>query len=299
MNILLLANTNAGDKLRQVAFDTAVIRHLGSTLYAERVKQYQEMKGLREDDYSFSEKDLVAFFKGEHREMQRYIVDAQRDAINYDKENRLREFVEWTGKTAKRPLAYTNVERTFFAEFLYKKALDAPLGEGLDTGENRRLAERQQMVRLMNLIADILFVGQWDPDLGGHKLEARLQKGTSIPEGHLRAWRIAREEILANVLSYVRLAIENYYVVLGHVVEKDRLFQHRFPEALWARIETFLRRLAGLPCWIDKNLSTTVFGAKQNRDFWSQIFKTGQAPTGVRVLAKPIDVIEMMRESSL
>jgi hypothetical protein len=63
------ARTNAGDKLRQVAFDTAVIRHLGSTLYAERVHQYQTMKGLNEDNYDFSEKDLVAFFRGEHREI--------------------------------------------------------------------------------------------------------------------------------------------------------------------------------------------------------------------------------------
>ena len=39
LNVLLQANTNAADKLRQVAFDTAVMRHLGSTLYAERVKQ--------------------------------------------------------------------------------------------------------------------------------------------------------------------------------------------------------------------------------------------------------------------
>lgn len=32
-NVLLAANTNAGDKLRQVAFDAAVMRHLGSTLF--------------------------------------------------------------------------------------------------------------------------------------------------------------------------------------------------------------------------------------------------------------------------
>ena len=83
LNVLLQANTNAGDKLRQVAFDTAVLRHLGSTLYAERVKQYQEFKGLLADDYSFSEKDLVAFFRGEHREVQKYIVDWVRDSVNY------------------------------------------------------------------------------------------------------------------------------------------------------------------------------------------------------------------------
>ena len=38
-NILLQANTNAGGKLRQVAFDAAVMRHLGSSLYVERVRK--------------------------------------------------------------------------------------------------------------------------------------------------------------------------------------------------------------------------------------------------------------------
>jgi len=38
-NVLLQANTNAGGKLRQVAFDPAVMRHLGSTIFAERVQQ--------------------------------------------------------------------------------------------------------------------------------------------------------------------------------------------------------------------------------------------------------------------
>src|ERR1035441_5070190 len=60
-NVLLQANTNAGDKLRQVAFDSAVMRHLGSTLFVERVKKYQEMKRLDEKDYRFSEADLVRF----------------------------------------------------------------------------------------------------------------------------------------------------------------------------------------------------------------------------------------------
>ena len=45
-NVLLTTNTNAGSTLRQVAFDVAVMRHLGSSLYMERVRQYQEMKGL-------------------------------------------------------------------------------------------------------------------------------------------------------------------------------------------------------------------------------------------------------------
>ena len=89
LNVLLQANTNAAEKLRQVAFDTAVMRHLGSTLYAERVKQYQKFKVLLDDDYSFSEKDLVAFFRGEHKEVQKYIVDWVRDSVNYHRDMRV------------------------------------------------------------------------------------------------------------------------------------------------------------------------------------------------------------------
>jgi hypothetical protein len=295
-NVLLVTNTNAGDKLRQVAFDAAVMRHLGSTLYAERARQYQQLKGLKEDDYGFSEKDLVTFFRGEHREVLRYVVDAARDSITYNKDNRLMEFVEWSGKGADRPLAYTAVERTFFKEFIYKKALESAIDEGIEQGSNPRVLEREQLVRLMSLFADVFFVGHWDPELGGRQLEDRLRKGDPIPEGHLRAWRVAREEILGNILAWVRVVIEQYNAFTGKVVDRERLLHRQLPEDLWTRIEAFLRNLASLPCWIDKGLSATVFGAKQNLDFWKLIFDTGKAPSGVRVLSQPLDLTALIQK---
>lgn len=295
VNVLLQANTNAGGKLRQVAFDAAVMRHLGSSLYAERVRQYKSMRGLAEDDYSFSEQDLVRFFRGERREMERYIIDAQRDGVTHDQSNRLLEFVEWSGKGADRPLSYTTIEGSFFREFLFKKALDTPIDEGLEQGTNARVLEREQMVRMMSMFADTFFVGKWDPETGGRQLESRVQKGESIPGDHLRAWRIAREEVLANVLRWIRLVIANYYAYTAKVVREDRMLQSRIPDELWSRIANFLEALSALPCWIDKNLSTTVFGPKQNLDFWERVFTTGVAPTGVRILAEPLDLNSMIR----
>jgi hypothetical protein len=262
------------------------------------VRQYQQMKGLREDDYRFSERDLVTFFRGEHREMLRYIIDSARDSITYNKENRLMEFVEWSGKGADRPLAYASIERTFFKEFLSKKALEIPIDEGMERGDNPRVLERDQLVRLMTLFADVFFVGHWDPEIGGRRLESRLQQGDSVPESHLRAWRIAREEILANVLRWVHAVIGNYYAWTGQVADQERILHRRFPEDLWRRLELFLRNLADLPCWIDKGLSITVFGAKQNSDFWKAIFETGRAPTGVSVLAQPLDLQRMIQEKA-
>lgn len=294
-NVLLLANTNAGGKLRQVAFDIAVMRHLGSSLYVDRVRRYQSMRGLDENDYSFSEQDLVRFFRGERREMERYIIDSQRDAITHDQSNGLLEFVEWAGKAADRPLSYNTLERSFFREFLYKKALETPIDAGMEEGTNPRQLEREQMVRLMSLFAEVFFISHWDPELGGRQMESRFQKGDPIPEGHVRAWRIAREEVIASVMRWVRLVIANYYAYTGKVIHEERLLHIRLPDELWNRLRNFLEGLANLPCWIDRNLSTTVFGPKQNLDYWEKVFETGVAPSGIRILAAPLDLNEMIR----
>lgn len=294
-DVLREANTNAGSKLRQVAFDAAVMRHLGSSLYVDRVKKFQSMRSLQPDDYSFSERDLVKFFKGESRQMESYILDAQRNSITRDSDNKLSEFIEWAGKAADKPMSYSTLEKTFFSEFLYKKALENPIGEGLEQGTNPRMLERKQMVRLMSLFASQYFIGHWDPELGGRRLESRLQDGEKIAPNHLRAWRIAREEVLAVIMRWTRLVMANFFAYTGKVVREDRLLQVQLPDELWGRLKNFLESLSRLPCWIDPNLSTTVFGPKQTREYWEKVFQAGVAPTGQRILAQGLDLNVMIR----
>lgn len=290
LRVLLEANTNAGDKLKQVAFDAAVKRHLGSSLYRERVEDFQKLRNLSPHDFSFSERDLVTVFKGEHREVVKYILDAVRDRITRDPGNRLMDYVEWAGKTADLPLSYSTVEKTFYSELLHMRPLDTPLEMGMETGLNPRHLEHEQMVRLMSLFARIFFDNSWNPDVGGRKLEDRVLKGEHIDPKHLRAWRIAREEVLVNVLKYIRLAIEHYYAMNQEMVDKERLMHHRFPDVLWSTIEAVLRNIGDLPCWVDTKLSQTIFGGKPNRDFWKKIFKDGISPTGIQVLARGLEL---------
>jgi hypothetical protein len=227
--------------------------------------------------------------------MERYIVDAQRDGITHDTTNTLLEFVEWSGKAAERPISYNTIERSFFKEFLYKSALDSPISMGMEDGTNPRMLERQQLVRLMSLFADKLLVSNWDPEIGGRRVESRAESGDPIPEKHLRAWRVAREEILSNIMRWVRLVIANYNAYTGKVVDEDRLLHVPLSEELWSRIANFLDALAALPCWIDRNLSTTVFGPKQNLDYWKKVFDTGKAPNGIQILAKGLDINAMIQ----
>jgi hypothetical protein len=48
------------------------------------------------------------------------------------------------------------------------------------------------------------------------------------------------------------------------------LLQYLFPEQLWINIRNFVRNLATLPLWVNKDLSATVF-------------ETGRSPQGVQV----------------
>ena len=81
---------------------------------------------------------------------------------------------------------------------------------------NPRQLEREQLVRIMSLFAEVFFIGKWDPETGGRRIETRVQAGDEIQEDHLRAWRVAREEVLANVLRWLRLVIEHYFAFTAH-----------------------------------------------------------------------------------
>lgn len=295
LDVLLTANTHAGTTLRQVAFDMSVQRHLGSALFQERIDQFLRDRGLPPMYRSFSERDLVNHFKGQWREVRRYILDDIRDSITHHPDNRLKAYIDFGGRGTERPLSYSSVEKTFYSFFIYRDVLDTPLDYRLEEGENPRDLEKEQILRLMNLVAEHLYIGEFDPTIGTYRIERRVQDGEEIPPGHLRAVRMSREEVLYNWLRYVTLVVKNYFLMQGRPLKEDRLFQYRFPEPLWDRIEAFVVNLRKLPVWVNRELSGTVFGAKQTYDYWQSIFETGKAPGGQQVLAAPLNLMEMVQ----
>jgi hypothetical protein len=226
--------------------------------------------------------------------MQKYILDSLRNSITSDPDNSLMEFVEMAGKGIERPISYAAIERTFYSLFLHLKPLETPLNY-LDTeGKNPRYLERRQLAQLMNIYAKEIIVGRWDSDTVIAKLEYKVQQGATVPEKHLIAHRMTREEIMHATLEYVALVIKNFYAYTGQHLDEDKLLQTEHPVALWDRIAIFMRNLRGLPCWADKNLSGTVFGSKTSRDYWINIYKTGVAGNGTRVLAESINLQKMI-----
>jgi hypothetical protein len=238
---------------------------------------------------------LVSHFKGQSREIKRFILDGLRNGVNSDPTNRLIDFIDLGGRGKERPLSYSTIESTFYSFFVYQEVLETKLNYRLEEGENPRDLERRQILRLMNLFAQEIYTDKFDPGIGTDKIESRLQKGKDYPHDHLRAFRMSKEEIVYNWLSYVGQIARYSIITLGKPDPQKRLFQYPFTEQVWDNITKFLRNLAALPLWVNRDLSETVFGGKQNPSFWKTVFETGRTPQGMQVLAQPLNLIEMIK----
>lgn len=292
--VLLQTNTNAGGKLRQVAFDQAVSRQLGSKLFEKVVRQYQEQRGLQPENFSFSELELVQVFGNYKRTYTRYVIDNQRYLVIDDPDNKLKEFVNWAGKTSELPLSYQSVDKSFFKSFLYKNALDTRMDYLSESGLNPRSVERQQLIRIMTMFAEELLLDKWNPEVGSYKIEQRVSDGEDIPSEHLQAWRVCRAEVIANIVSWLALVIRNFFAFTGQNVPPDKLLHTRFPDELWNRIECFYKNIGALPCWFDKKFAMIVFGPKRNLDYWDRVFETGKSPDGIQILTDKLDLKDLI-----
>ena len=62
-------------------------------------------------------------------------------------------------------MSYSTVEKTFYSFFICQDALETSLDFRDEEDANPRALEIRQIVRLMNLIADEIFVGRFDDEL--------------------------------------------------------------------------------------------------------------------------------------
>ncbi|MCY3910002.1 MAG: HNH endonuclease signature motif containing protein [bacterium] len=296
VDVLLTANTNAGTVLRQVAFDKSVQRSLGSSILSNRIDRYRADLGLGEDDESFSERDLVNHFKGEAREMQRYVLDRVRHGITTHPDNQLRDYIEYGGRSTDRPLSYIAIERSFYRFFIHGGMLTSEFNYKYQEGTNPRQLEIEQTVRLMNIVAKKIYIGQFDPTRGTRRIENDVQKGKPVEDKHLRAFRMSKEEIVHNWVRLVRQIIYHYYITTGKSIDETKLFHQAIPEPCWKNVENFIDTLSNLPLWINNDLSISAFGTKRTIEYWQSVFESGKTPDGATILSSGLDLLEMIKD---
>ena len=299
---LIDTNLHAGTTLKQVAFDKSVISGLGSLIYRQHIIQYQEIKKLSQDDFSFSEVDLLNLFNAEKDQIKKYIIDDIKEFVNSSPENKLMAFVEMGGRFTEKPLSYSTLDKTLYSQFINKDLLQVKLDHKKEDGKNPRDLEKKQLIKLMNILADkLLLNGKFDKAVGTAKIEDKIRK--SLNEGtplainwdHIRACRMFEEVCFKNWMKFINVIINNFFNnVYGREARKN-FFQEDIPEQLWNNIENYIENLSNLPLWKNAEFTRTVFGTGKPTDpYWEAIFNTGETISGMKVLSKPINVNEMI-----
>lgn len=297
---LVETNTNAGSTLRQIAFDKSIMRQLNNTLYSERVKKYQIAHDLKEDDYSFSEQQLIDFFKGDGANIKKYIIDSIKHSITNAKDNKLKDYIDFEGKAKELPISYSAFDKTILSSFVSSKlVLKTPIDLKTDEGLNPRELEINQIVRILSILAENIYINKFLPEVGTARVEKKIidKKDTEITDEHLVAYRISKEEILYNWLQYLKKVITTYFSNTGRMFEEEKIFQTPFDDQLWINIENFVKNLSQLPLWKDRSMASTIFSGKNNYDYWREIFETGNSLDGAVVLANPLNFIEMIQSN--
>jgi len=291
-------NTNAGSTLRQIAFDKSIMRQLNNVLYSERVKKYQIEHNLKEDNFGFSEQQLIEYFKGDGANVKKYIVDAIKHSATYTKDNKLKDYIDFEGKAKDLPISYSAFDKTILARFISTKlVLNTPIDFKTDEGLNPREIEINQIVRVLNILAEKIYINKFNVEIGVKQIEKKIidKKDTDISDEHLIAYRMSKEEILHNWLQYLQMVIKAYFTNTGKMVEDEGIFQHPFDEQLWKNIENFIKNLSELPLWKDRGMANTIFAGKNTYDYWKTIFATGNSIDGAIVLAKPLNFMDMIQ----
>lgn len=290
-------NLHAGTTLRQVAFDKSVISGLGSVIYRQHLTQYQETKKLQSDDFNFSEKDLLGVFMAEGKTLKKYIVDDVKDFVNESKENLLIDFVEMGGRSTQNPLSYSTLDKTLYTQFINKEPLDTNFNYKKDEGKNPRDLEKNQLIKLMNIIADkLLLNGKFNKAVGTAKIEDKIKKylddktPLQMSDDHIRACRMLEEVCFRCWTKRISIIIRNYFNNVKGREPKPNFFQEEITDQLWHNIENYIKNLANLPLWKNYDYTRTVFGGKQTDAFWEKIFNDGETPAGVKVSGTPINV---------
>ncbi len=183
-------------------------------------------------------------------------------------ETKFKEVTEFTNtRSVKMLFTYNSLQKGFVSKFAHLAPLDVDL-ELLDPDDDPRRIERQNLVRLLNIIFEELLADKWQKGKG-----AKVQKDHGLYSEHNSAVMITRpvalqvwSEVLLEAIfasckivgsSYPKDSPENQKVkVLLLGISKDDVFLNRLPEQIWDSIRSMVRLVGAHQIW--KNPSEQI-----------------------------------------
>ncbi len=222
---LLLAH----EQLRQMAFYTSTFTAKIADLFREEWEGYIETRGAK-TEIGFVQFMMNAKNLSKTTAVNR-IISAIYDDILSDKNNKLRDFMaDRRGK--QKPLTVAAAQSHLLKLFAAKP----PLAVELEGPDDHRAAEKNNVVMLMNIIAEETLIGRWNPKANNEE-HSKAQR--IYLRGAFRAWVRLLRDVIAVVLQ------------LYTDEEKAQLLFRNVGEEDWDRIRIRVQKLFSHKLWMD------------------------------------------------
>jgi hypothetical protein len=238
-NRLKETNLTAHEKLRQMPFYTSTLIRKYNDIFRDDWEEYISQTGEKSEDGFV--RYLIEFKNKKKADTQKQIKYALiNDILFSDKpKNKITEFIAEENHTRKNPLTHSSLNRTFFSEFLVTK----PIKESLEGSEDLRTKEKNNMVRLFNIVAEETLIGHWNPEANnaGHKKAERIYLA-----GAIRAWVPLLKDVVAQVLR------------IYDSDQKETIFFGEISEDNFELIRGRVRRLFSHKIWTDPNIEIST-----------------------------------------
>lgn len=223
-------NLSAHDKLRQMPFYTSTLLEKYAGLATEDWAEFVVLPGSK------TEVTFVEFLRAKSglsraAAVKRIQSMIYRDVLEHDG-NQFRDFITEENRGRQNPLTMYRVEKTFFTEFI----APPPLNDEFETEGYHRDEERENVVRLLNLVAARSLVDRWAPERNDaeHKKASRLYSA-----GALRGWVPYLADAIAPALSIFERE------------QRKKLFYRPISDAQFGSIERLVDRLFSHKIWVD------------------------------------------------
>ena len=288
-------NRRAHKELRQVEFFRSVLDSLGQDIFSVHYKRFLEDTTTSPK----SEKGYIESVEGEQRNEERknlyhYLRTMVRDSE--EPKNKLFSYVEMEAPRSRTwPLSYDSIEKTFFRHYLDPNPCETPI----DTYDEKpdefpRMVERKNLVTLMNIFAEETLEGKFDKGIGVFKIENRIRKGESIPQDHIKAYRMYRPAAFQIWCELFKEALSMYLLARGKLTQdlkkRNRILWVQMDEENWQVVRMMVRKLASHKIWVDTgDVISNAFG-QTRPEFFRKLLEQGQIDGAGKILDQPINV---------
>jgi len=288
-------NFRAHTELVQMEFFRSITAEVGSGLFADKFKEYLN----RHPSEAVSERKFFGSIESlkEREEVKKhFLLWLEHNILHPEKGNLMARFIE-AEKTRERrkPISYDSFKKTFIKFFVYKNFAEEPIVP-TEHSNHLRFVERDNLVKLMNVIAEKVLIDKFDEKIGAHKLEEGIRKGSKVPDEHVKAYRIFRPkvfEVWCEVLSEaIKAFLKLKWKISEGYAKEGKILWCKIDDEEWKQIEKMVLRITEHKLWETKDPTIIDAIETTKKDVAQKLVTEGKIRVGdkeQKIFEPPID----------